>query len=186
MSSAFTASPILTSLVTACVPSFTPCEMAMCECSSIIPLVKCLPLASITRHSAQAKFLPTAVIFPSFITTSVWVEMPCCSLVQTVAFLNNIFSVLGTVTCPKSVNGNQIKESGKRVIVGSSFDFLFDVRSSLFITHGSLPDLWCAKPEMEVMVKGYLLLSTDTACPLNVMSCFALIDKVITWFSSDA
>jgi hypothetical protein len=74
--------------------------MAICECSSIIPLVKCLPEASTVFALASDKFLPTATIFPLLIATSVSVKIPSFSLLQTVAFLKIMISVFGLVFHP--------------------------------------------------------------------------------------
>ncbi len=86
-----TTSCIVTSALELCPPSLTPLEIAICECSSIIPLVRCLPLASITVAFGSERFFPIAAIFPSLINTSVFSKIPYFSLVQIVAFLNNKF-----------------------------------------------------------------------------------------------
>ncbi|MNL54081.1 hypothetical protein D3C87_1773810 [compost metagenome] len=79
--------------------------MAICECSSIIPLVMCFPLASITVAPASERFLPTAAIFPFLIKTSVSVRIPSFSFVQTVAFLNNKVWAVCFLVSPKATFG---------------------------------------------------------------------------------
>ena len=59
-----------------CPPSFTPFEMAMCECSSMIPAVKCFPVPSTTFAPVDGKFLPIFTIFPFWINTSVSFRIP--------------------------------------------------------------------------------------------------------------
>ena len=81
-------SKILTSAEELCPPSLIEAA-AICECSSIIPGVRCLPLASITKAPDAFKFSPIALIFPSFTIRSVSCKMPSCSFVQMVAFLIN-------------------------------------------------------------------------------------------------
>ena len=88
-------SAILVSAVTLCEHSLIPPEAAICECSSIMPAVKCLPVPSITFADASFKSFPTATIFPFFTSTSVAVSLPSFSFVQTVAFFIKIFSCLG-------------------------------------------------------------------------------------------
>ena len=88
-------SAMRTSEVTDCAPSLIPPEPAMWECSSTIPGVNCLPVASITLAVPAGKFFPTAFIFPFSISTSVLGKIPSFSLVQTVAFLNNTVSAFG-------------------------------------------------------------------------------------------
>ena len=46
ISSAVTTFELFTSAEMACPPSFTPLEIAIWECSSIIPAVKCFPFES--------------------------------------------------------------------------------------------------------------------------------------------
>ena len=104
MSSGFKLSPILTSEVTDCAPSLIE-EAAICECSSIIPAVTCLPVPSITRAPASDRFLPTLAILPSLINTSVFNSFPSFSLVQTVAFFINKFSAVGCTSQPYPSNG---------------------------------------------------------------------------------
>ena len=107
ISSEFTTSSIVTSADEFCPPSFTPFEMAICECSSIIPAVKCFPVASIT-FPFWGKFFPILMIFPFSIKTSVSFKTPSFSPVQTVAFLNNIVSCFGFVLFPKAIFGKVI------------------------------------------------------------------------------
>ena len=76
-----------TSEVTECAPSFTLPEAAMCECSSMIPDVRNLPLPSTTVAVGDDNDLPILTIFPALNQTSVSVKIPSCSFVQTVAFL---------------------------------------------------------------------------------------------------
>ena len=65
----------------------------MCECSSIIPEVKCKSVASIVsyklsvKNSTGSKKLPTAIIFPLAIIKSEFFKTPSFSFVQMVAFL---------------------------------------------------------------------------------------------------
>jgi hypothetical protein len=54
-----------------CPDSFTPLEIAIWECSSIIPEVMCLPLASIIVALASEIFFAMDTIFPFFTNTSV-------------------------------------------------------------------------------------------------------------------
>ena len=105
MSSGFTTSPILTSAVTACPPSLTPREIAICECSSIIPLVKCFPFPSIMSMSfgSSPLFLgsiSTLLIFPFSINIVALLRMPSCSFVQTVTFLIAILWDFGIESIP--------------------------------------------------------------------------------------
>ena len=107
MSSGFTTSAILTSAVMAWPPSLTPLEMAICECSSMIPLVKCMPLASIMRAPAGALMdcRLTLIILPSCTKTSAPTRIPSFSLVQTVAFLKRSVSALSLLWLPKAIFG---------------------------------------------------------------------------------
>ena len=73
MSSELSTSPILTSALDAFAPSLTPLLIAMCECSSIIPAVKCFPFASIVFAKAPlgtSIFSAMRTIFPSKTYTS--------------------------------------------------------------------------------------------------------------------
>ena len=80
MSLGLIASEILTSAELACEPSFT-LRKAMCECSSIIPELKCFPLPSIISKaylsliSSTASF-PTAIILPSRIAKEEFLTTP--------------------------------------------------------------------------------------------------------------
>ena len=78
---------------------------AICECSSMIPAVKCLPVPSIIFAEASDKFFPIAAIFPFFTSTSVASNLPSFSLVHTVAFFIKIFSALGISSLPKPKKG---------------------------------------------------------------------------------
>ena len=80
----------------------------MCECSSIIPLVKCFPFASTMIAEPSVIFLPIAAIFPFFTNTSDSTKIPSFSLVQTVAFLNKIVSAVGFFKLPYATFGNVI------------------------------------------------------------------------------
>ena len=75
----------------------------ICECSSIIPAVKCLPLASTIFEPADFRLVPILMIFPFFIKTSVFLRT--ASPVQTVAFLNKVFSCFGFVVFPYPILG---------------------------------------------------------------------------------
>ena len=131
MSSGFTTSAILTSAEMDCPPSFTPFEMAICECSSMMPLVKCSPFASTTLAPAGAAidWRLTLMIFPSCTSTSAPTKIPSFSLVQTVASLNKIVLVFCTSVFPKAIFGNHTaplcKVSGFRLVKGWSSVFLF-------------------------------------------------------------
>jgi hypothetical protein len=59
-------------------------DAAICECSSTIPAVKCLPVPSISMAFLSFKSLPIFAIFPSFKRISVFFRIPSASLVQTV------------------------------------------------------------------------------------------------------
>ena len=91
---------MVTSALELCPPSFTPFEIAIWECSSIIPLVKCFPLASTTVADASDIFFPIAAIFPFLTNTSVSSRIPSFSLVQTVAFLKSIVCISGFFKLP--------------------------------------------------------------------------------------
>ena len=87
---------MVTSAEEFCAPSFIE-EAAICECSSTIPAVKCLPVPSITVALLDFKSLPIFEILPSSNKTSVFSKMPASSLVQTVTFFIKIVSVFGCV-----------------------------------------------------------------------------------------
>ena len=97
-------SNMLTSAEELCPPSFIEAA-AICECSSIIPGVKCLPLASITFAPDAFKFFPIASIFPSLTIRSVSYKIPSCSFVQMVAFLINKISDSGSLSKPNALLG---------------------------------------------------------------------------------
>ena len=99
MSSGFKLSAIRASEVTDCPPSLIDIA-AICECSSIIPALKCLPVPSTTVAVASLKFFPIFAILPALSNTSVFCKTPSFSLVQTVAFLINIVSCLGNTSLP--------------------------------------------------------------------------------------
>ena len=99
MSSGFITSSIDTSADEFCPDSFTE-EVAICECSSIIPEVKCLPVASITIAFLSVNEVPILAIFPFLIKTSVCFKTPSFSFVQTVAFLNKTVSCFGKLEKP--------------------------------------------------------------------------------------
>ena len=103
MSSGLRLSAILTSEVTDCPPSLID-EAAICECSSMIPAERCLPVASTILADASCSDLPTCAIFPSFTSTSVFSNFPSASLVHTVAFLNKMVSCFGASVQPNAVN----------------------------------------------------------------------------------
>ena len=66
--------------------SFTLPRIAVCECASMMPGVRCLPVASMMFAPAgTVSPLPMAAIFPSRINTSLLVSLPAAALVQTVA-----------------------------------------------------------------------------------------------------
>ena len=72
-SSASKTSSIVTSAVLLCPASLT-LAVAICECSSIIPDVKCLPVPSITVALPALKLVPIFAIFPFLIKTSVFLK----------------------------------------------------------------------------------------------------------------
>ena len=90
----------------------------MCECSSIIPAVRYLPVASTTLAPPADKFVPMREIFPFLIRTSVFSSIPASSPVHTVAFLNRMSSCLGLLAKPKATLG---KATG--ITSGVSVDF---------------------------------------------------------------
>ena len=82
-------------------PSFTPEEIAMCECSSIIPEVKCNPVPFIILASAGIDiFSPIAAIFPLSTKTETFFKIPYSSFVQAVTLEKTIFSSLGNSPKP--------------------------------------------------------------------------------------
>jgi len=93
-SSASTTSSIVTSAVLLCPASFT-LVVAICECSSTIPAVKCFPCPLITVAFPSLKLEPILEIFPFLISTSVFSRIPSFSFVQTVTFLNRMVSWIG-------------------------------------------------------------------------------------------
>uniref|UniRef100_A0AB33KS58 Uncharacterized protein n=1 Tax=Tenacibaculum sp. Pbs-1 TaxID=3238748 RepID=A0AB33KS58_9FLAO len=97
-------SSIVTSAVELCPDSFTA-EVAICECSSIIPAVTYLPVPSITFAPIEDKLVPILAILPSLINTSVLFSTSLFSEVQTVAFLIKIVSFCGAVGFPNPMFG---------------------------------------------------------------------------------
>lgn len=89
-----------------CPPSLMETR-AMCECSSMIPAVRCLPAPSMTRALGAEMFLAMRVILPFSTNTSVPCKTPASSLVQTVVFLTRSVSVLGFSGFPKPTKGNK-------------------------------------------------------------------------------
>ena len=85
----------------------------MCECSSIMPHVRCRFEASIILtfsfviYSKGFKRVPIATIFPLSIITSVLLIIPCFSLVHTVAFLNKTGCATGKLLKPLDLFGSQ-------------------------------------------------------------------------------
>ena len=96
---------IRTSAVTDCEHSLMSPVPAMCECSSMIPAVTCLPVPSITRAEGSFNPLPIAAILPFFNNTSLPVKTPNFSFVQTVAFLIKIVSDEAGLAVPYPANG---------------------------------------------------------------------------------
>ena len=79
----------------------------MCECSSIIPAVKCLFVPSISNELLLfSKFFPIDAIRPLLIATSVFLRMPSFSFVQTVVFRMIKFCCFGTSLFPYALFGN--------------------------------------------------------------------------------
>ena len=115
----------------ACVPSFTPRLIAMCECSSIMPGVRCLPVPSITMAlgSALSKMFPMCFIFPSLMSTSV-INVPCVSKVQTVAPLIKIVPALGIESKPYAMLGKVTLPTIKESLAAGLSSFFF---SSFFL-----------------------------------------------------
>ena len=66
---------MVTSAVELCPASLTD-DVAICECSSIIPAVKCLPVPSIILALDALRFLPILEILPFLINTSVFSKTP--------------------------------------------------------------------------------------------------------------
>ncbi len=103
-------SPMRTSLVTLCPPSFTPLLMPVWLWQSTIPGATCLPVASIstggslsrTRESQSliAASSPTAAIFPPEITTPAPCSVPASPSVQTVALRMMNVPCLGSCSKP--------------------------------------------------------------------------------------
>ena len=104
MSSGFITSSIVTSAEEFCPPSLI-LDAPICECSSITPLVRCLPVPSITRAPGASPIVPTALIFPLTTQTLAFCRIPSASLVQTVRLVNKTFSKVGSVLKPNPLFG---------------------------------------------------------------------------------
>ena len=106
ISSGLRLSPMRTSEVTLCPPSLMEAA-AICECSSIMPGVRYLPVPSIIRAPAAEDFYQRQQFYHCSNNTSVFCNMPSFSLVQTVAFLISMVSCLGAVLSvqPKGKKG---------------------------------------------------------------------------------
>ena len=104
ISSGLITSSIVTSAEEFCPPSLI-LDAPICECSSITPLVRCLPVPSITRDPGALSIVPTALILPFTTHTLAFCMIPSASLVQTVTFVNTIFSEVGSVLKPNPLFG---------------------------------------------------------------------------------
>ena len=96
--------------------AFTPRAMAMCECSSMMPQVRCLPVASSSitaglrrseKRAPTSSFGPTPRIRPWAMHTSASLSTPSGPFVQTVAWRNTTISVSGDIVAPYAPMGNQ-------------------------------------------------------------------------------
>jgi len=104
ISSGLITSSIVTSAVELCPDSLTA-EVAICACSSIIPAVTYLLVASIILAFLALMFLPILAIVPFFNKISVFTKTSSFSPVQIVAFLIKMVSCFGLLRLPKPTLG---------------------------------------------------------------------------------
>ena len=99
MSVASSTSATRTSATTLSLASLMPRAIAMCECASINPGVRCIPLASTSVAPAgSASPLPTAAMRPPLSSTSVFASRPAGPCVHTVAPRISVVCSAGGVT----------------------------------------------------------------------------------------